>query len=130
MLIQGETGAQRTLGYVLDVSAGDSARCWLDLTEGHTNRHGVMHGGIGATLLDNAMGATASLTVDPTGRTPFLTISLTTQFVAPAHAGTRVTAQAHVTGGGTSLLFIAATLRDGAGGLVATATGVFKRVRT
>ena len=107
MLITGETGTQRTLGYVLDVSDRAGARCWLDLGEGHTNRHGVMHGGIGALLLDNAMGATASLTVDETGRTPFLTVSLTTQFLAPARAGGRVTATARVTGGGASLLFIA-----------------------
>lgn len=128
-LIENETGAQRTLGYVLDVGQGDGrARCYLDLTEAHMNRHGVLHGGIAGMLLDNAMGATGSLTVDDSGRAPFLTISLNTQFLAPARAGTRVTATGRVTGGGRSLLFIAAELVDGDGTVIATATGVFKRV--
>lgn len=128
-LIENETGAQRTLGYVLDVGQGDGrARCYLDLTEAHMNRHGVLHGGIAGMLLDNAMGGTGSLTVDDSGRAPFLTISLNTQFLAPARAGTRVTATGRVTGGGRSLLFIAAELVDGDGTVIATATGVFKRV--
>lgn len=128
-MIVDETGAQRLLGYVLDVGQPDGrARCHLDLTGDHMNRHGVMHGGIGACLLDNAMGATASLTVDVTGRTPFLTISLTTQFLRAASAGARVTATGRVTGGGRSLLFLEGLLEDAAGETVATATGVFKRV--
>ena len=128
-LIENETGAQRSLGYVLDVGQDDGcARCQLDLTQAHMNRHGVLHGGFAAVLLDNAMGATGSLTVDPTGRAPFLTISLNTRFVAPASAGSRVTAVGRVTGGGRSLLFITGELRDAEGKLIADATGVFKRV--
>ncbi|MFN3687158.1 PaaI family thioesterase [Salinarimonas sp.] len=127
-LIRDETGTQRLVGYVLDVGQPDRrARCILDMDERHLNRHGVLHGGIAATLLDNASGATASLTVDPAGRAPFLTISLNTQFLAPARAG-RLTAIAEVTGGGRSLLFIAARLEHEDGTLVATSTGVFKRV--
>lgn len=129
-LIRDETGPQRLIGYVLDVGRPDrSARCWLDLDARHLNRHGVLHGGIATTLLDSVCGATASLTVDDTGRVPFLTISLTTQFLAPAHAG-RVTAEGRVTGGGRSLLYIEGILQDEEERLLATATGVFKRVPT
>lgn len=129
--IVGETGTQTTLGYLLEIGHDDGgARCHLDVTEAHTNRHGVLHGGIATTVLDNAMGATSSLTVDDTGRTPFQTISLTTQFLAPAFLGKRVTAVARVTGGGRSLLFLAAELHDEDGRLIASATGVFKRART
>lgn len=78
-------------------------------------------------LLDSASGAAASLTIDEKDRAPFLTVSLTTQFVAPAHGG-RVTASAHVTGGGRSLLYISARLETEAGDLIANSTGVFKRV--
>lgn len=128
--IRGETGTQRTLGYVIEIGhADDGARCILDVTEAHTNRHDVLHGGIAATLLDNAMGATSSLTVDPTGRTPFLTISMATQFLAPAFAGKRLTASARVTGGGRSILFLEARLVDQDDRLIATATGVFKRAK-
>ena len=92
-LIENETGAQRLLGYVLDVSQPDKrARCSLRVTSAHTNRHGVLHGGIAATILDNAMGATASLTRDPNGRAPFLTVSLNANFVSAAHAGSTITA--------------------------------------
>lgn len=129
--IEGETGTQRTLGYVLEVGHPDGgARCILDITEAHVNRHDVLHGGIAATMLDNAMGATSSLTADPRGRTPFLTVSMNTQFMAPAFAGKRVTATGRVTGGGKSLLFLAAELVDEDDRLIATATGVFKRART
>ena len=68
-LIRDETGAQRLLGYTLDVGEGDGrARCRLVVDDRHLNRSGVLHGGIAAMLLDNACGATASLTVDDTGR--------------------------------------------------------------
>ncbi|WP_298437781.1 PaaI family thioesterase [uncultured Jannaschia sp.] len=126
-VIRDETGTQRLLGYVLDVSDPASARCRLELTEDHTNRHGALHGGIAAAVLDNALGATASLTVDATGTAPFLTVSMTLNFHAPAHAGDHLEATGRVTGGGRSLIFVAGELRT-PDRLIATATGVFKRV--
>ncbi len=140
-LIENETGTQRLVGYVLDVSGrvgggigggtgdGDGrARCRLTLGPQHLNRHGVLHGGIAAALLDNALGATASLSVDETGRAPFLTITMTTQFLAPAREGAALEAVGRVTGGGRSTLFVEGALTDGDGRVIATATGVFKRV--
>ena len=128
-IIEAETGAQRMVGYVLDVGQPDRrARCRLVLDDRHTNRHGVLHGGIAAMLLDNACGATASLTLDDSGRRPFLTVSLNIDFVGPARQG-GVTATGRVVGGGRSLLFVAAELVHDDGTLVATASGVFKPVR-
>ena len=75
MLIRDETGTQTLVGYVVDTSDPAHGRCYLDLGPQHLNRHGVLHGGIAATLLDNACGMTGSLSVDPTGMNPFLTIS-------------------------------------------------------
>jgi uncharacterized protein (TIGR00369 family) len=125
--IYNETGTQRLIGYVVDVRDPVHARCILDVTDDHTNRHGVLHGGIAVTLLDNASGSTGSLTVDATGKAPFLTVSMNTQFLGSGRPG-RMTATGTVTGGGRSLLFIAAELRHEDGTLVATSTGVFKRV--
>ena len=126
-LVVGETGAQRLLGFVVDVGGGDGrARAWLDLGPQHLNRHGVLHGGIAATLLDVASGFTASLSADSQAGALFLTVALDTQFVAPARSG-RVTATARVTGGGRSLLFVAAELTGEDGTLIAASTGVFKR---
>ena len=129
-VIRDETGAQRLLGYVLDVGRGDGrARCTLHVDDAHGNRHGKLHGGLAAVLLDNAMGATASLTVDPSGRQPFLTVSLSTHFLAPGEIGMRLTATGRVVGGGRSLVFVDGELVDEAGTLIATASGVFKRPR-
>lgn len=130
-IIENETGAQRLLGYTLDIGRGDGrARCTLVVDETHGNRHGRLHGGLAVALLDNAMGATASLTVDASGRRPFMTISMSTQFLAPGRMGTRLTATGRVTGGGRSLVFVDGELADEAGTLIATASGVFKRART
>jgi uncharacterized protein (TIGR00369 family) len=126
-LIRDETGTQTLVGYVVDVSDGVQGRCWLDVGPQHTNRHGVLHGGIAACLLDNASGTTGSLTVDASGKAPFLTISMNTHYLAPGRAG-RVTATGRVVGGGRSLLYIDATLEHEDGTLIATSSGVFKRV--
>lgn len=125
-LIHDETGMQRTLGYVLDVGNADKrARCWLEIDDRHLNRHGVLHGGLATVLLDSAAGATASLSRDPQGRLPFLTISFNTQFLAPAGPG-RVIATGRVVGGGRSLLFVEADLEHEDATLVARGAGVFK----
>ena len=127
-MITDETGVQRLLGYSIDIGQPDrGARCRLVVDDRHMNRHGVLHGGIAALLLDNACGATASLTVDDTGRRPFLTISLNTDFVGAGHAG-GVTATGRVVGGGRSLRFVEAQLVHDDGTLIATASGVFKLV--
>jgi len=128
-IIENETGAQSLLGYVLDVGQQDGrARCVLQINETHLNRHDSLHGGIATSVLDNAMGATASLTVDETGRAPFMTISLNTHYQAPAKYGDVLTATGRVVGGGKSLKFIEGELLNSEGKIIATATGVFKRV--
>lgn len=126
-LIRDETGTQRTLGYVLDVGGGDGrARCRLTLDERHTNRHGALHGGLVSVMLDNAMGATGSLSVDETGRTPFVTISMTTNFLASARVGDSLVAEGWITGGGRKIRFIDGEIRRADGTLIATGSGVFK----
>ncbi|TRW99455.1 PaaI family thioesterase [Paracoccus sp. M683] len=128
-LIRDETGAQRLLGYVLDVARGDGrAACSLDLGPQHLNRTGILHGGIATAMLDNAMGATASLTVDETGRHPFSTITLTVNFLAPGRPG-RIEALGQVTGGGRSTLFLDGVLTHQDGTVIARATGVFRKTR-
>lgn len=127
-VITGETGTQRLIGYVLDVSDPAGAACILDLDDRQLNRQDILHGGIAATLLDNAMGATGSLTVDPSGTHPFMTLSLTVNYLAPGRPG-RITARGRVTGGGRATLFIKGALRHEDGTLIATATGVFRKTK-
>lgn len=128
-IIVNETGAQKLLAYVLDVGQRDKrARCSLTVTDAHLNRHDSLHGGVATAVLDNAMGATASLTADDTGRIPFMTISLNTQFLAPAKKGDQLTATGKIVGGGSSIKFVEGQLLSAEGKIIATATGVFKRV--
>ena len=127
--IRDETGTQRLVGYVIDLSdPGGQARVYLDLDDRHLNRHGVLHGGIAAMLLDSASGFTCSLTEDRETAPPVLTVSLNTNFLAPGKPG-RVTAVGKVIGGGRSLKYANAKLTHEDGTLIATSTGVFKRVR-
>ncbi len=126
-IIRDETGAQRTIGYELDVGGGDGrARCRLTPDARHTNRHGVLHGGLVSVLLDTAMGATGSLAMDDSGMFPMLTISMTVNFVSSAKVGDRLCAEGRVTGGGRKVKFIAGELRDQEDRLIATASGVFR----
>lgn len=128
-VIRDETGAQTLLGYVVDITAGDgTARCHLDIGAQHGNRHGGLHGGIMSCMLDNAMGFAASLTGDDAGDTRFMTISMTTQFLAPAREG-RVTATGTIAGGGRALVFAEGELVDENGTVLATSTGVYKRAK-
>lgn len=123
-----DSGAQRLIGFALDISDGARARCILDLDERHLNRMGILHGGIAATLLDSALGVTASLTSDPSGRHPVSTVSLNVNYLAPGRPG-RVTATGRLTGGGRSTLFVEGDLRHEDGTLIATATGVFRKLK-
>jgi len=115
---------------VVDLTAGDgTALCHLDTGPQHGNRHGGLHGGIMACMLDNAMGYAAALHFDPSGTGRVDTLSMTTNYVARVDSGT-VTARGTVSGGGRGTAFTDGELIDGAGRVVATATGVYKRVKT
>jgi uncharacterized protein (TIGR00369 family) len=116
------------LGYVVDIRDG-VARCYLDIEAKHGNRHGGLHGGIISCVLDNAMGYAAALTFDPDARPTVTTLSMTTNYLAAAREG-RVTAEGHVTGGGKSTLYTQGALKDSEGRLLATASGVYKRIKS
>lgn len=126
-VIRDETGAQTLLGYVVDLTGG-VARTHLTIGPQHTNRHGGLHGGIMAAMLDNVMGYAAALRYDPEAIPTVMTVSMTTSYLAPAREGT-VTATGTVTGGGRSLLFVDGKLESDKGVLLATASGVFKRIK-
>lgn len=126
-IIRDETGAQTLIGYVLDVGQGDGrARCHLEIGPQHLNRQDNLHGGIAMSVLDNALGATASLSVDDSGRQPFTTLSLTVSFLAPGRPG-RAVAEGWITGGGRKTLFLEGTLTHEDGTVIARAQGVFKK---
>ena len=53
---------------------------------------------------------------------------MTTQFMAPARKGEQLCATARIVGGGKSINFVEGELKSDSGKLIATATGLFKRV--
>lgn len=129
-LIRDETGTQALVGYVVDTGQPDrKGRAWLEIGPQHTNRVGMLHGGLIAMLLDAACGFTASMMLgDGSDRTPLVTVSLTVNYVGGAKPGQTVTAIGHPAGGGRRIAHVSGEMRDEAGRMVATASGVFRRI--
>ncbi len=124
-----DSGCQELVGYRTQVNrATGTCTVVLDLEPKHLNRHGLLHGGMVATVLDVVCGNTASHFFDPENHAALVTVSLTLNYVAAARGG-RVTATARPQGGGRSIAYVGAELRGEDGALLATATGIFKRLR-
>lgn len=124
-----DPGCQQMVGYRTEMNRTSGAcTVTLELEGKHLNRHGILHGGMVATLLDVVCGNTASHYFDPVNHAPLVTVSLNLSYVAAARAG-RVIATARPVGGGKSIAYINGELCDQTGQVIATATGIFKRIR-
>jgi uncharacterized protein (TIGR00369 family) len=122
-----ESDAQKLIGYELEAEADTFGLCHLDVGPQHLNTQGIVHGGIISVLLDTASGVTTRLSIDPATLPPVMTVSLTVNYLAPVRLG-RITARGKVTGGGRKMIFAEATLTNAAGDVLATSSGVFKRI--
>ena len=101
------------------------ARFELPLRPELGNRYGIPHGGVYAVLLDTVMGFSGCWTGDPDRPQLAMTLSLTTNFLGRPE-GDLMIGEGRRTGGGRSTFFAEGTIRDGAGNLVTTGTGVFR----
>jgi uncharacterized protein (TIGR00369 family) len=128
-IIRDQSGAQALVGYVVDVGQPDRmGRAILDVGPTHSNRNGMLHGGIITMLLDAACGFTASMQLGGgEALTPLVTVSLTTSFVSGARIGRRVTATGFPCGGGRKISHVRGELRDENDVLIATCQGIFKK---
>ena len=118
------SGTQGFVGYNSRVTADGGGACALDIGPQHLNRLGLLHGGIVSMLLDNAAGvAVRNGTGDVDAAV--VTVSMTVQFIAGVGEGL-VTATGRVTGGGRSLKFAEAQLRDESDRLLASASATFR----
>lgn len=115
----------RHLGFELTAWNDGFARVELPLAPHLTNRQGLPHGGVHATMLDTAMGFAGCYTGDPDRRQMALTLSMTVNYTAQP-TGTRLIAEARHTGGGRKTYFAEATVTDDLGTCVARGTGVFR----
>lgn len=123
------SGAQALVGYTIDLSdpaGGAVVRLVVDTQ--HLNRNGTLQGGIQSMMLDAAAGFSASrfLAGQEPVITPVVTLSLSAQYLAPAHVGL-VVATGTVTGGGYKIVYASADIRDAHGTLLSQGQGVFKR---
>ena len=127
-VVADETGAQRALGYNHRVFA-DRTETHLVLDDRHTNRHGTLHGGLATMMLDSACGFAASRHFSEDASALVVTLSFTTNYLAVSK-GREITAVGRLTGGGRSVAYCEGLITDDEGVLIATGTGVFKRLRT
>ena len=124
-LVETPSPLSKTLGFEMSGWSDGFARVEAPLAAHLMNRQGLPHGGVHAALLDTTMGFCGCYTGDPDVKQNALTLSMTVNFVAQA-TGTRLIAEARVTGGGRRTYFAEATVHDDTGTLIATATGVFR----
>jgi acyl-CoA thioesterase len=99
----------------------------LDLAPRHLNSWSVAHGGVLMTLLDLAM-AVAGRSLDPTAGGG-ITLEMTTSFLQPANAGTRLIVSAHAYHRSSTLAFCDGEVRDTEQRLIARAMGTFKYLK-
>ena len=79
----------------------------LQLREPHCNSRGMVHGGLIASLADNAMGLSAVAALRTEGRTVggLVTVSLKTDYLGSAHIGDWLDVDTHFVKTGGSLCF-------------------------
>ena len=99
----------------------------VDLAHDHLNPLGLVHGGLYASMLDVALAMSGSYRPAPEGLYPGLTLSLTTQYIAPLQLeDSFAIAKARRTGGGKTVFFAKGEVLAPDARVIASASGVFK----
>ncbi len=106
------------------VSSEKGRATWrLTVAEQHLRTHGILHGGVIATLLDTAMGrAVWTMCRDDQG---CVTAQLNVNFIRPAWSGETLTITGAVQHSGKQTAVASGEIRTATGVLVATGTGTF-----
>jgi len=97
----------------------------LRLAKAHTNARGLIHGGLIASLADNAMGYSCAQATGWT--TSFVTVSLAVDYVGSAKVGQWLVVECEVIKTGSTLCF-AQSLIKADGAVIARANGTFRVV--
>lgn len=105
---------------VEDVEPG-RAVLYIDVEDIHLNGNGTLHGGVYASLIDNAMGLSVAALVGL--RTA--TIALNVSFLGAVREG-RIVCESQVVHRTRRIATVEAKVRDGEGNLVAMGTGTFR----
>ena len=118
-------GFTEYVGANVTESSGGRAVVTLDAAENHSNRHGTVHGGAVATLVDTAMGAAVFSEFD--GEQAPVTIEMKVTYLEPAHIGV-LTATAQVRRAGKRITIVETEVTGSDGELVAHGIGTFTTV--
>ncbi len=99
----------------------------LWLTEAHCNSRKIVHGGLIATLCDNAMGLSSMqvMKVDRPDIAGLVTINLNTDYIGPARIGQWMEVDTYMVKAGGSIAFASAKV-EADGNLIAKASATFK----
>ena len=99
------------------------AELGVTITDKHLRSRGIMHGGVGATLLDTAMGVAVSTKTPPGHIT--VTVQLSVNYIRPAWQGEELRITAALNHCGRQTAVAHAEIRTLDGVLVAMSTGTF-----
>lgn len=82
-------------------------RLGITVEERHTNPHGVMHGGVITTLMDEAVGGVIASVrgMDEMWKAPHASVDMNVSFLSNARAGDEITVDATVLKLGRSVAF-------------------------
>ncbi|MFD0915817.1 PaaI family thioesterase [Pseudahrensia aquimaris] len=127
-VIEADSAAQKHIGYVVHIFA-DRSEALLKLEPQHLNRNGKLHGGLISLLIDSSSGYAASRALSDDADAMVVTVSLTTNYLAPAD-GTSVRAIGRVVRAGRSIVHTTGEIVDENGVVLATGSGVFKAVKS
>jgi uncharacterized protein (TIGR00369 family) len=111
----------RHIGSKVDEVEPGKSVCHIDVDSIHLNGNGTLHGGVYASLIDNAMGLSVAALVGL--RTA--TIGLDVHFLGAVREG-RITCSAEVVHRTRRIATVEARVHDGDGNLVAMGTGTFR----
>jgi acyl-CoA thioesterase len=111
-----------TLGIRRTSMGGGRSAFALTASAAHMNPHGVVHGGVVYTLVDYAMGGAVTSQLAPGERCA--TIEVKIHYLATAEAG-EIVADATVVSRTRRIAVLEARAHDGAGRLLALATGTY-----
>lgn len=89
--------------------------------------HGILHGGIISTLLDEGL-AHAAGGPDRGGSVGAVTAEMTVKYLKPVSIGAKIILEGRVTGGRGRVIEVESTLRDSGGTLLASASGKLVRI--
>ena len=120
-----DQGFTNHVGAQVDEAEDGRAVVTLDAADHHANRHGTVHGGALATLVDVAMGAAVFSQFN--GEQAPVTIEMKVTYLEPAKVG-RLTATAQVRRAGKRITIVETEVTAQDGDVVAHGIGTFTTV--